>query len=755
MNLQNRKFKSLFLLAIFIIPILSMGISNAQDIKVAFDETGSFEKRFTIYNTGPLGGTSFASVLEANGFDVIRYTDSPITYDKIKDFNVLIIMAPGRNYTSTEIESIKRFVESGGGLFLVGDSWGIEDGGINYSYNKIAQAFGLSYQPYEIVADSVNYIASPSRVKVSDIRNSTLTTELSEFNYFRGTYLQNIGSSVVVAYSGPDSWADQAYTTSSGYSNINEIKENNETKGPFPLWSSLEYGQGKVVFFGAAGTLCNSWLYRSNGWKVGLNSVYWLADQPIPSNYKKAGLISLTLADLETKIAITIIMAIIIVAGLFLVVRRTKKQEASQTLKTIKTWKFNLLAILNGVFMALGALFFILIGYFTLDISSPIYDPYLGYILIPIGIIFLMIYGGIIYNLLIRQRLNSTYNYCLMALLIFFAVFTIILGDLFGFFMMEIFTLGSLFLLIPLIINWISIRQHTQDLIIEGKEFNRLQRISERSLPYELQSLYTEPSFVGEGGFGKVFKAKRKDDMEVAIKIPKSFDKRSEKIFVSEVSNWSQLNHPHIVKLFGFKILPIPYLEMEYCEESLPHKKQPNEVAVAIIYEIAQALGYAHQKNIIHGDIKTSNIMIKKGVYKISDWGLSKVTTDGSVTLSGATPQYAAPEQISREFGRSDERTDIYQLGTVFYELLTGKVPFEGEMSEIYGSILNTQPTLPSEINPESAALEPIVMKCLSKVKDERYSSMSELQKDLEEYYTPISMDETIVLKEEPENGRS
>lgn len=732
-----------------------MGISNAQDIKVAFDETGSFEKRFTIYNTGPLGGTSFASVLEANGFDVIRYTDSPITYDKIKDFNVLIIMAPGRNYTSTEIESIKRFVESGGGLFLVGDSWGIEDGGINYSYNKIAQAFGLSYQPYEIVADSVNYIASPSRVKVSDIRNSTLTTELSEFNYFRGTYLQNIGSSVVVAYSGPDSWADQAYTTSSGYSNINEIKENNETKGPFPLWSSLEYGQGKVVFFGAAGTLCNSWLYRSNGWKVGLNSVYWLADQPIPSNYKKAGLISLTLADLETKIAITIIMAIIIVAGLFLVVRRTKKQEASQTLKTIKTWKFNLLAILNGVFMALGALFFILIGYFTLDISSPIYDPYLGYILIPIGIIFLMIYGGIIYNLLIRQRLNSTYNYCLMALLIFFAVFTIILGDLFGFFMMEIFTLGSLFLLIPLIINWISIRQHTQDLIIEGKEFNRLQRISERSLPYELQSLYTEPSFVGEGGFGKVFKAKRKDDMEVAIKIPKSFDKRSEKIFVSEVSNWSQLNHPHIVKLFGFKILPIPYLEMEYCEESLPHKKQPNEVAVAIIYEIAQALGYAHQKNIIHGDIKTSNIMIKKGVYKISDWGLSKVTTDGSVTLSGATPQYAAPEQISREFGRSDERTDIYQLGTVFYELLTGKVPFEGEMSEIYGSILNTQPTLPSEINPESAALEPIVMKCLSKVKDERYSSMSELQKDLEEYYTPISMDETIVLKEEPENGRS
>lgn len=755
MDLHNRKFKSLFLLAIFIIPIFFLGASNAQDIKVAFDESGSFEKRFTIFNTGPLGGASFASLLEANGLEVIRYTDSPITYDKIKDFNVLIIMAPGRNYTNTEIESIRRFVESGGGLFLVGDAWGVEDGGIDYSYNKIAQVFGVSYQPYEVVADSVSNVFSPSRVKVTGLRNSTVTTGISEFIYFRGAFLQNTGLSSVLAYSSPDSWADASYLSESGYSNINEIKEDNETSGPFPLWSSLEYGQGKIVFFGAAGTFMNSWLYRSNGWKVGLNSVYWLADQPLPPSYKKAGLISPTLADLENKIVITIIMAIIILAGFFLAVRRSKKHEASQTLKTIKSWKFNLLAILNGVFMALGALLYILLGYFVLDISSPIYDPYLGYVLIPIGIIFLMIYGAIVYNLLIRQRLNSTYNYGLMALLIFFAGFTIILGDLFGFSMMEIFTLGSLFLLIPLVVNWLSIRQHSQDLIIEGREFNRLQRISERSLPYELQSSYSEPSFVGEGGFGRVFKAKRKDGMEVAIKIPKNFDKRSEKIFVSEVSNWSQLDHPHIVKLFGFKILPIPYLEMEYCEESLPHKKQPNEVAVAVIYEIAQALGYAHQKNIIHGDIKTSNIMIKNGVYKISDWGLSKITTDGSVTLSGATPQYAAPEQISREFGRSDERTDIYQLGTVFYELLTGKVPFEGEMSEIYGSILTSQATPPSEINPESAALEPIVMKCLSKVKDERYSSMIELQEDLEEYYTPISMDETLVFKKEPDDGRS
>jgi hypothetical protein len=188
MDLHNRKFKSLFLLAIFIIPIFFLGASNAQDIKVAFDESGSFEKRFTIFNTGPLGGASFASLLEANGLEVIRYTDSPITYDKIKDFNVLIIMAPGRNYTNTEIESIRRFVESGGGLFLVGDAWGVEDGGIDYSYNKIAQVFGVSYQPYEVVADSVSNVFSPSRVKVTGLRNSTVTTGISEFIYFRGCF---------------------------------------------------------------------------------------------------------------------------------------------------------------------------------------------------------------------------------------------------------------------------------------------------------------------------------------------------------------------------------------------------------------------------------------------------------------------------------------------------------------------------------------------------------------------------------------
>jgi serine/threonine protein kinase len=143
--------------------------------------------------------------------------------------------------------------------------------------------------------------------------------------------------------------------------------------------------------------------------------------------------------------------------------------------------------------------------------------------------------------------------------------------------------------------------------------------------------------------------------------------------------------------------------------------------------------------------------MYNHGLYKISDWGLSKLMIDESVTLSGATPQYAAPEQISHEYGKPDERTDIYQLGTVFYELVTGKLPFEGEMAELYGSILTTIPTIPSEINDQALDVENIIMKCLSKNKEDRFKSMEEFLKELEEFYKPSTgiRDETILYDDE------
>ena len=353
--------------------------------------------------------------------------------------------------------------------------------------------------------------------------------------------------------------------------------------------------------------------------------------------------------------------------------------------------------------------------------------------------------------MIFRQRLKAIINYINIGVLLFFAGYCILLISTFSFPMMEYFAIGSLILLIPFIVNLWFIRGHGSDIIVEGKEFNRLAKLSVKSLPYELHGLYKNAIYLGEGGFGRVYRATiRKDDKEVAIKIPKSFDKRAEKTFISEVSNWSQLKHPNIVKLYNFKILPIPYLEMEYCEGFVQHGKKELDEAFKIIYESAQALKYAHGKNIIHGDIKTSNIMTNEGRYKLSDWGLSKSIIDESVTLSGATPQYAAPEQISNTFGRADERTDIYQLGTVFYEMVTGKLPFEGEMAEIYGSILETQPVIPTELNSDAGDVESIIMKCLKKKKDDRYPSMDELIKDLENYYKPEKIqDQTIIFSED------
>ncbi len=233
--------------------------------------------------------------------------------------------------------------------------------------------------------------------------------------------------------------------------------------------------------------------------------------------------------------------------------------------------------------------------------------------------------------------------------------------------MLQIFTFGSLILLIPYIVNLMVVQKYGPDMIIEGKEFNRLKKLSANALPYELHSLYANPLYIGEGGFGRVFKGTRDDGVEVAIKIPKSFDKRAEKTFVTEVSNWSRLNHPtYRESITIIKFFPYHTLKLNFAKAKLDKGIQSLQEAVSIVYDVAKGLQYAHGKKIIHGDVKLSNILRKNGVYKISDWGLSKLKTEDSVTLSGATPSYAAPEQISQEFGRADERTDIYQLGKCF-----------------------------------------------------------------------------------------
>ncbi|GAB6102223.1 hypothetical protein JCM16138_14460 [Thermococcus atlanticus] len=262
----------------------------------------------------------------------------------------------------------------------------------------------------------------------------------------------------------------------------------------------------------------------------------------------------------------------------------------------------------------------------------------------------------------------------------------------------------------------------------------------EKYLTPNLQTLferYEEVEAVGEGGFARVYRARRKDGSVVALKIPYHLTEQAGKVFLKEVMVWSRLKHKNIVELYDANIVPLPYIEMEYCESSLAGLDKPLnwEKAARLIFEVCEGLKYAHSKGIIHRDLKPSNILLKNGTPKISDWGLSKVVTESrSTTGTSFTPLYAAPEQISSRFGSTDGRTDIWQLGVLTYELVSGRLPFDGEdFVEVAGKITMEEPEKPSRFNPDAKPLEPLIMRCLAKRKEDRYQSVYELQRDLGE----------------------
>lgn len=735
-------FKSLFLILILLIPlILSINpISAENGSKVIFEEVGpmgpNYGKINAIFNIGAQGGSGFASLLESYGISVSRISDKPITPEKLKGQDVLVIMNSYRNFTDDEINTIKEFVNNGGGLLVVADNWGDIDGGPDFAFNKIAQSFGVSFANNQLVIDDTHYIYFTSNVLVDNITASPITNNVSSFYFNLGTYIKDPGPSTVIAYTSPEAWADIGQTAPDGTVTSNFEKDPNEAIGPLPLISQMEYGKGKVVFIGSSITFTNSMIYRTNGWKLGLNSVNWLANRFPPTSYTTADLITLNIGDMWYRVIGMVIYTIIVLSLLFYILRRFKLPGNTHTkIETIKNWKFKTLTVVNTIFIILAGLLFIPINFILFDLAlSVFYDPNLGYLMIFTGAIYLFLAAIILYNIVARQVLPIRFNYFNLALILIFIAFIILLGDLFGFPLTPLLALGGLILLIPQAINMGYHRIYGSYLIIEGKEFDRLEKLSANALLYEFRTIYTDLDYLGEGGFGRVFKAKNKKGQDVAIKIPKTFDRRAERTFITEVSNWSQLDHLNIVKLYEFKILPIPYIETEFCKSSLKKEKKSLKETIDVIYQVASGLQYAHNKHIIHGDIKFSNILIKDGVYKISDWGLSKLKIDESLSLSGATPLYAAPEQISQDFGKADERTDIYQLGIVFYTLSTGNLPFKGDVFQIYSSTLTKLPTPPMEIDVDAGPVNDIIMKCLSKNKEDRYLSMDELIESLDEF---------------------
>ncbi|MDD3407440.1 MAG: serine/threonine-protein kinase [Methanomicrobium sp.] len=257
-------------------------------------------------------------------------------------------------------------------------------------------------------------------------------------------------------------------------------------------------------------------------------------------------------------------------------------------------------------------------------------------------------------------------------------------------------------------------------------------------IPEDLLVRYMDAEYIGKGGTARIFKAKRRDDGEVvAVKVPISFDERTGRSFLKEMNLWKELDHKNIVRVYSVNILPVPYVEMEYCQQSLADINKPlsGEISAGIISEISKGLLYAHSRGVIHRDIKPQNILISEDkTPKLSDWGLGKIISDNNVTKTLAfSLNYASPEQVAPGiFGRCDERTDIFQMGIVFYELLTGCIPFSGEgVGEFSTSIIHNDPKIPSAINPDAKKFDKIIMRCLKKDPDERYRCIEEFLDDL------------------------
>jgi serine/threonine protein kinase len=240
---------------------------------------------------------------------------------------------------------------------------------------------------------------------------------------------------------------------------------------------------------------------------------------------------------------------------------------------------------------------------------------------------------------------------------------------------------------------------------------------------------------LGFGATSRVDKARDKIiGRTVAIKtLVHSFGAApQQKQFLREAQIVGQLSHPAIVNLFdvGVEETGIAYLVMEYVngrtlQQVLAESPIPWPRACSWAADLATALGRAHHAGIIHGDVKPANIMItEEGEVKLSDFGIARFATQvsGSGRIMG-TPAYLAPEQIMGE--PHSTRSDLFSLGIVLYQMLTGVPPFDGSsVAAVCAQILTSDPVPPSRRNPAlPSGLDHIVMRCLAKKGEDRYPS--------------------------------
>ncbi|HTD52464.1 MAG TPA: serine/threonine-protein kinase, partial [Thermoanaerobaculia bacterium] len=257
---------------------------------------------------------------------------------------------------------------------------------------------------------------------------------------------------------------------------------------------------------------------------------------------------------------------------------------------------------------------------------------------------------------------------------------------------------------------------------------------------------------IGVGGFGAVYRGRDPYiKRTVAVKTCQLNDEEIKSRFFREAELAGNLHHRHITTIYDFGVENgIPYIVQEFLSGEDLDKiiKRGDAMTVPrkieILMAITEGLGYAHQEHIIHRDIKPANIRIlADGSVKIMDFGIAKsLQTESSLTQTGitlGTSAYLAPEQIRGD--PLDQRTDIFALGVVAYELLTYRKPFRGEhLSTVLYKILNETPEPADAVAPDiPASLSATVTRAMEKDIGQRYPSMEALRLDLNAIYRQLS----------------
>ncbi|MBN1350386.1 protein kinase [candidate division KSB1 bacterium] len=259
---------------------------------------------------------------------------------------------------------------------------------------------------------------------------------------------------------------------------------------------------------------------------------------------------------------------------------------------------------------------------------------------------------------------------------------------------------------------------------------------------------------IGGGGMGEVYAA---EDLKLGRKVALKFlspeltrDPASRERLIQEARTASLLDHVNICTVYeigetdeGHIFICMAYYAGETLKQMLENGSLPPAEAIGIVSQIAYGLAGAHEKGIIHRDIKASNIIVTgEGVVKIVDFGLARLIDQTRITQSGATVgtiAYMSPEQARGD--EVDHRTDLWSMGVVLYECLTGKLPFRGHHEQaVVFSILNNEPEpiskICADIPPE---LESIVLKLLMKNTDQRYQRAADAAEDLQWLQQPAS----------------